>query len=126
MTNIRACRIGTWWVATTDLQSAKTVARLRGLDIETLNNASVAVTTAQGDISHNIGCPPGAVDEMAAPSTLALIREGHFANVAVLSGWTQDDVSISTDPTIATAEETHNFLQVGSFLPDLSSATVVF
>ncbi|KAJ7220927.1 putative lipase [Mycena pura] len=109
---------------TTDLQSAKTVACLRGLDTETLNNASVAVTAAQGDISHNIGdiwLPAVDGDFLpAAPSTL--IREGHFANVAVLSGWTQDDVAIFTDPTIATAEETHNFL--GSFLPDLSSANL--
>ncbi|KAF8176379.1 putative lipase [Mycena galopus ATCC 62051] len=106
---------------TTDLQSAETAACLRGLDVEALNNASVAVTSAQGDISHNIGdiwLPAVDGDFLPAPPS-ELIREGRFADVTVLSGWTQNDVTFFTDPSITTAEDTHNF--IGSYLPDLSS-----
>ncbi|KAJ7730448.1 putative lipase [Mycena metata] len=109
---------------TTDLQSAETAACLRGLDVETLNNASIAVTSAQGDISHNVGdiwLPVMDGDFLpAAPSEL--IRSGRFANVTVLSGWTQDDVTFFTDINIATAEDTHDFIE--SYLPDLSSTNL--
>ncbi|KAJ7747192.1 putative lipase, partial [Mycena olivaceomarginata] len=56
--------------------------------IATLNNASIAVTSARGDISHNVGdiwLPAVDGDFLpAAPSKL--IREGRFANVTVMSG----------------------------------------
>ncbi|KAF8176387.1 Alpha/Beta hydrolase protein [Mycena galopus ATCC 62051] len=109
---------------TTDLQSAETAACLRGLDIETLNNASLAVISAQGNISHNIGdiwLPAVDGDFLPAPPS-ELIREGRFADVTVLSGWTQDDLTVFTDPNITTAEDTHNF--IGSYLPDLSSVNL--
>ncbi|KAJ6528132.1 putative lipase [Mycena capillaripes] len=109
---------------TTDLQSAETAACLRGLDVETLNNASLAVTSAQGDISHNIGdiwLPVVDGDFLPAPPS-ELIREGRFANVTVLSGWAQDDCAIFTDVTITTADDTNNF--IGSYLPDLSSTNL--
>ncbi|KAJ7894096.1 putative lipase [Mycena leptocephala] len=109
---------------TTDLQSAKTAACLRDLDIVTLNNASVAVTSARGDISHNVGdiwLPVVDGDFLPAPPS-ELIREGRFVNVTVMSGWTQDDVAFFTDPNITTAEDTKNF--IGSYLSDLSSTNL--
>ncbi|KAJ7784796.1 Alpha/Beta hydrolase protein [Mycena olivaceomarginata] len=72
---------------TTDLQSAETAACLRDLDIATLNNASIAVTSARGDISHNVGdiwLPVVDGDFLPAPPS-KLIREGRFANVTVMS-----------------------------------------
>jgi len=99
----------------TSLDAAETIACLRKMDTATLLNASLA--TYASDIAHNIGdiwLP--IVDEdflPAAPSKL--IAEGRFGNVTFMSGWQQDDLNYYTNTSIATANDTHDFIR--DYLP---------
>ncbi|KAI0140042.1 carboxylesterase family protein [Hypoxylon sp. NC0597] len=101
------------------LHSAETIACLRDLDLDTLESAAEA--TYQSDIAHNIGdiwLPVVDGDFLpAAPSQL--IAEGKFANVTTMMGWCENDVTFFTDTSIATPQDTRNF--VHSYLPGLSS-----
>ncbi|GAP91339.1 hypothetical protein SAMD00023353_6000330 [Rosellinia necatrix] len=104
------------------LHSAATVECLRGLDMETVLNASIATYT--GDIAHNIGdiwLPAVDGDFLpAAPSQL--IREGRFANVTAMIGWCQDDLTFFTDTGITTDAQAHAFIQ--SYIPTMTPANV--
>lgn len=107
---------------TTGLDSEQTVTCMRGFDKDTLMDASLA--TYIGDTAHNIGdiwLPAVDGDFLpAAPSEL--IREGRFANVTTLIGWTEDDVSYLTEPSIKTANDTRDFFL--SYTPGLTPANV--
>ncbi|TPX14715.1 uncharacterized protein E0L32_005110 [Thyridium curvatum] len=100
------------------LHSAETVACLRGFDMASLLNASLA--TYVGDIAHNIGdvwLPAVDGDFLpAAPS--ALVRERRFANVTAMIGWCDNDVVYYTDFAIKTAQDTRAF--VASYVPGLT------
>lgn len=101
----------------TDLQAPETIACLRGMDTESLLNASI--TTYASDISHNVGdiwLPVVDGDFLpAAPSQL--IDEGRFGNATFTTGWTQDDLNFYTDISIASANDSYNFIR--SYLPAL-------
>lgn len=107
---------------TTSLDSEQTVACLRGFDMDTLMDASLA--TYIGDTAHNIGdiwLPAVDGDFLpAAPSEL--IRQGRFANVTAMIGWTEDDVSYLTEPSIQTPNDTRDFFL--SYAPGLTAANV--
>lgn len=107
---------------TTSLDSQQTVACLRGSDKERLMDASLA--TYMGDTAHNIGdiwLPAVDGDFLpAAPSEL--IRQGRFASVTTMIGWTEDDVSYLTEPSIETADDTRDFFL--SYAPGLAPASV--
>lgn len=106
----------------TSLHSEATVACLRGLDMETLLDASLA--TYQSDITHNIGdiwLPVVDGDFLpAAPSQL--IEAGRFANVTTMIGWCDDDVTFFTDFDIKTPDDTYNF--ISSYVPGLTRENV--
>ncbi len=106
----------------TRLDSARVVGCLRGLDLQTLLNASIF--TYQSDIAHNIGdiwLPVVDGDFLpAAPS--ALIRAGSFANVTTMIGWCQNDVTIFTEASIKTPNDTREF--IAAYAPDLTLANV--
>lgn len=102
---------------TTDLQAAETIACLRGMGTDKLLNASI--TTYASDISHNVGdiwLPAVDGDFLPAPPS-QLIAEGRFGNVTFTTGWTQDDVNFYTNVSIATADDTYQFLR--GYLPAL-------
>ena len=107
---------------TTSLDSEQTVACLRGFDKDTLMDASLA--TYIGDTAHNIGdiwLPAVDGDFLpAAPSEL--IRQGRSANVTTMIGWTEDDVSYLTEPSIRTPNDTRDFFL--SYAPGLTAANV--
>ncbi|KAF2015243.1 putative lipase [Aaosphaeria arxii CBS 175.79] len=98
------------------VNSALTISCLRGLDTQTLFNASF--DTYVGDIAHNIGdvwLPT--VDGDFIPDTPSkLIKEGRFGqtysgeNVTYMFGWADGDVNFYTDYAIATANDTENFI----------------
>lgn len=106
----------------TRLDTPEVVACLRGLDTQTLLNASIA--TYKSDIAHNIGdiwLPVVDGDFLpAAPS--ALICAGRFANVTTMIGWCQNDVTVFTDATIKTPNDTREF--IAAYAPDLTPASV--
>ena len=107
---------------TTDLQAPETIACLRGMDTDTLLNASV--TTYVSDISHNIGdvwLPVVDGDFLPAPPS-QLIDEGRFGNATFMTGWTQDDLNFYTDVSIATAENSYAFIR--SYLSALSETSL--
>ncbi len=95
---------------TTSLDSDATVACLRSFDTETLFNASLA--TYQMDVSHNIGdiwLP--AVDGDFLPALPSqLLNEGRFIGVTAMIGWCDNDLTITTDFTITSPNDTHNFI----------------
>ncbi|KAF1927329.1 para-nitrobenzyl esterase [Didymella exigua CBS 183.55] len=100
---------------TTGLQAPKTISCLRGMATDTLLNASI--TTYANDIGHNVGdiwLPVVDGDFLPAPPS-QLIDEGRFGNVTLLSGWAQDDLNFYTDVSIATSDDTYNFMR--SYLP---------
>ncbi|KAF2629422.1 alpha/beta-hydrolase [Macroventuria anomochaeta] len=107
---------------TTDLQTPETIACLRGMDTETLLNASI--TTYASDINHNIGdiwLPVVDGDFLPAPPS-QLIDEGRFGKATFMTGWTQDDLNFYTNVSIATAEDTYVFVR--SYLPALSEQSL--
>jgi carboxylesterase type B len=107
---------------TTNLHSKATVSCLRSLDAQTLLNASISTFTQ--DIAHNIGdiwLPTVDGDFLPeAPSTL--IRQGRFADVTTMIGWTQDDVTVFTDTTIMTPSDTDKF--ISSYVPSVTTANI--
>ena len=89
---------------TTSLDDAATVSCLQALDMQTLFDASQATyQSGHGDLWLPV------VDGdfwPAAPSVL--LREGRFARVTAMIGWAQDDMTLYTDPSIRTAQDTRD------------------
>jgi carboxylesterase type B len=82
---------------------------LRSLDMQTLLTAELV--TVRGDLG---GQWLPAVDGdfwPAAPSKL--LRDGRFANVTTVIGWTQDDLTLYTDLSIDTAQDTYDSVYAG-------------
>ena len=107
---------------TTDLHSNQTVACLRALDTETLQNATT--DTYLFDIAHNIGdiwLPVVDGDFLpAAPSQL--ITESRFANVTTMIGWADNDLTFFTPFDIQTDNDTRDFAT--SYVPDMTSENI--
>ena len=101
-----------------DLNSPQTVACLRGLDTERLQNASS--DTYLSDTAHNIGdlWHPVVDDDFLPAAPWQLINEGRFANVTTMIGWTEDDVTFFTPADVQTANDTLDFLH--GYVPDVS------
>jgi carboxylesterase type B len=96
---------------TTDLQAVDTISCLRGMDTETLLNASI--TTYASDIGHNVGdiwLPVVDGDFLPAPPS-QLIDEGRFGKAYFMTGWTQDDLNFYTNVSIATSDDTYDFVR---------------
>ena len=97
----------------TDLQSPQTVQCLRGLDMQTLLDASIA--TYKSDIAHNIGdiwLPVVDGDFLPAPPS-QLVRESRFAkDVTAMMGWCENDLTYFSDTSIKTAEDTLGFISM--------------
>ena len=106
----------------TDLHSDKTIECLREHDTQTLLDSAIA--TKLDGIDHNIGdiwLP--VVDGYflpAAPSEL--IREGRFAKVPTMMGWTDDDLNIFIDLNITTAKDTYDL--ISAYIPDVTSENI--
>ncbi|KNG48135.1 para-nitrobenzyl esterase [Stemphylium lycopersici] len=99
----------------TGIDDPETIECLRGLDTDTLFNASE--TTYQSDIAHNIGdiwLPQVDDDFLPAPPS-QLIAEGRFGNATFISGWMEGDLNVYTDTSIATAQDTYDFIR--GYLP---------
>jgi carboxylesterase type B len=108
--------------ATSSMQSPETIACLRSKDTETLTKA--AIETYNSDVGHNIGdiwLPVVDGDFLPAPPS-QLIAEGRFGNATFMSGWTQDDLNYYTNTSIATAEDTHDFMR--TYLPAMPTASL--
>ncbi|TVY83752.1 Secreted lipase [Lachnellula suecica] len=93
----------------TSFDEPETVGCLRSLDMTTLLNAELA--TVRGDLGYQWLPSVDGDFWPAAPSEL--LREGRFANVTTMIGWTMDDLTLYTDPTIATAQDTYDSVKVG-------------
>lgn len=109
--------------ATSALHSPETVSCLRGLDTQTLLEASIDTYIA--DIAHNIGdiwLPVVDGDFLpAAPSVLT--KEHRFAkNVTTMISWADSDVAYYTDSSIATAQDTRKFMS--GYLPYVTPANI--
>jgi carboxylesterase type B len=107
---------------TTSIQSPETVACLRAKDTDTLLEA--AINTYESDVGHNIGdiwLPAVDGDFLPAPPS-QLIAEGRFGNATFMSGWTQDDLNYYTNTSIATADDTYDFMR--TYLPAMSKISL--
>lgn len=106
----------------TDLHSDETIQCLRRHDTQTLLDSAIA--TKLDGIEHNIGdiwLPVVDGDFLpAAPSEL--IREGRFAKMPTMMGWTDDDLNIYVDLNITTAEDTHHL--ISSYVPGVTSDNI--
>ncbi|KAH7036036.1 Alpha/Beta hydrolase protein [Microdochium trichocladiopsis] len=93
---------------TTALDDAATISCLKSIDTLTLTNASR--NTYCGECG-DIWLPSVDGDFWPdAPSTL--LREGRFANIDTIIGWTEDDMTLYTDPSLADAEATYQTIRV--------------
>ncbi|MBE3041787.1 carboxylesterase family protein [Candidatus Bathyarchaeota archaeon] len=105
-----------------DLHSDETVECLRGLDTQTLLDAAIA--TKFDDLGHNIGdiwLPVVDGDFLpAAPSEL--IKEGKFAKVPTMIGWTDDDLNVYMPLNTTTAEDTHD--TISSYIREVTSENI--
>lgn len=107
---------------TTDVDAPETIECLRALDTDTLFEASNA--TYQSDIAHNIGdiwLPQVDDDFLPAPPS-QLIAEGRFGNATFMSGWMQGDLNVYTNTSIATAQDTYDFVR--GYLPAFSEESL--
>lgn len=101
----------------TPIDVPETVSCLRSLDMQTLLDASLAT---YGGVS-DIWLPTVDGDFWpAAPSVL--LHEGRFANVTIMIGWTQDDLTLYTDPLIQTDQDV--FDSIHAALPDVTVENV--
>ena len=104
------------------LNSVETVECLRTFDTESLLNASIA--TKFDDLAHNIGdiwLPVVDGDFLpAAPSKL--IRDGRFAKVPTMIGWTDGDINLFVDFNLKTAKETHDL--IASYIADVAGENI--
>jgi carboxylesterase type B len=99
----------------TDLEAADTISCLRGMNTEMLLNASIS--TYASDIGHNVGdiwLPAVDGDFLPAPPS-QLIDEGRFGKASFMTGWTQDDLNFYTNVSIATSDDTYDFVR--QYLP---------
>lgn len=99
------------------VHSSTTIECLRKFGTQELFDASFA--TYIGDIKHNIGdvwLPTVDDDFLPAPPS-QLLKERRFGNATYMIGWTNDDVNFFTDFSIATPEDTSNFIH--NYLPAL-------
>ncbi|KAF2191569.1 putative lipase [Zopfia rhizophila CBS 207.26] len=106
----------------TSVHSPETISCLRRFDTDTLYSAAAA--TYISDISHNIGdiwLPVVDGDFLPAPPSQLAI-EGRFGDSTYMIGWMEDDVNYFTDHSIATPNDTFNFIQ--GYLPTMPSSAV--
>lgn len=88
----------------TSVDEPETISCLQSFDMQTLLDASLV--TFRGDLG-DIWLPSVDGDFWpAAPSVM--LAEGRFANITTMIGWTQDDLTLYTDPSIQTAQDTYN------------------
>jgi carboxylesterase type B len=92
----------------TNVHSTETVSCLRGLDTETLLNASLA--TYASDIAHNIGdiWLPAVDGDFLPDAPSKLIADGRIGNATFITGWAEDDMDFYTNTSIATASDTYD------------------
>lgn len=107
---------------TTDLHSDATIDCLRGFDTATLYNASLS--TYSSDVAHNIGdiWLPVVDGDFLPDAPSQLIKDGRFANVTTMIGWSDNDVTFFTDGTIRTSNDSYTF--ISSYVPDVTSENV--
>ncbi|KAF2198790.1 putative lipase [Delitschia confertaspora ATCC 74209] len=103
---------------TTSIHSAETVSCLRGLDTQTLFNASSE--TRHAGIENNIGdiwLPAVDGDFLPAPPS-QLIREGRLGKATMMGGWADGDLNFFTDFSISSENAAFSFISTyGHFLP---------
>ncbi|KAK8859268.1 lipase [Apiospora arundinis] len=87
---------------TTSLDDAQTISCLRAVEMKTLFDASLI--TYRSDLG-DLWLP--AVDGDFWPDAPSvLLRQGRFANITMMIGWAQDDMTLYTDLAIQTAQDT--------------------
>ncbi|CAA9963263.1 hypothetical protein CFE70_006689 [Pyrenophora teres f. teres 0-1] len=106
----------------TDVDHPDTIECLRGMDTNTLFEASNATYIA--DIAHNIGDVwlPQVDGDFLPDAPSKLIAEGRFGNATFMSGWMQGDLNIYTNRSIASANDTYGFIR--GYLPAMSETTL--
>ncbi|KAL9484971.1 hypothetical protein ACSS6W_003760 [Trichoderma asperelloides] len=102
----------------TDLHSAETVSCLRDYDMKAVLGASIATYRTDVNIG-DIWLP--AVDGDYIPDhPSTLIYHKKFAqNLAIMMGWCRDDLTLFTNTSISTADDTRHF--INSYVPNLSA-----
>jgi carboxylesterase type B len=101
-----------------DIHSPDVIACLREKDTDTLLKASIA--TYASDIAHNIGdiWLPVVDGDFLPDAPSKLIADGRFGNATFMTGWTQSDLNFYTNTSIATAQDTYDFIR--AYLPGLT------
>ncbi|UKZ51973.1 hypothetical protein TrVGV298_005740 [Trichoderma virens] len=105
----------------TDFHSTETLLCLRNQSMDSLLQASLK--TYRTDINVGDIWLPSVDDDFLPECPAALIQQGKFAkNLNVMLGWVEDDVTLFTDESISTADDTRNFIT--NYVPNLSSGNV--
>ncbi|KAF2030772.1 alpha/beta-hydrolase [Setomelanomma holmii] len=101
-----------------DVHSPDVITCLRHKDTDTLLEAAIA--TYASDIAHNIGdiWLPVVDGDFLPDAPSKLIAGGRFGNATFMTGWTQSDLNFYTNTSIATAQDTYDFIR--AYLPGLT------
>jgi carboxylesterase type B len=105
----------------TDLHSPETVLCLRNSDMKTLLEASIA--TYRPDVNLGDIWLPAVDGDFIPDHPSTLIYERKFAqHLTIMMGWCRDDLTLFTNTSISTANDTRNFIT--NYVPSLSSEHV--
>ncbi|KAL5115377.1 hypothetical protein ACEQ8H_006753 [Pleosporales sp. CAS-2024a] len=106
----------------TSVHSPETVACLRGKDTDTLLNASIA--NYASEITQNIGDVwlPAVDGDFLPKAPGELIANGQIGNVSFTTGYTDNDLTFYTDTSIATANDTYDFIR--GYLPGFNQTSL--
>lgn len=103
-------------------QSGATIRCLRALSTEQLWRATEQADAALSATTNGDLWLPAVDGDFLPASPSRLVREGRFARVPVVAGWTRDDATGGTPFTIATDADTRAF--VAGFYPYLRAPTL--
>lgn len=102
----------------TDFHSSDTLLCLRNHSMDSLLQASLK--TYRSDINVGDIWLPSIDGDFLPECPAALLKQGKFAkNLNVMLSWCEDDVTLFTDESISTADDTRNF--IANYVPNLSS-----
>lgn len=102
----------------TDFHSSDTLLCLRNHSMDSLLQASLE--TYRSDINVGDIWLPSIDGDFLPECPSALLKQGKFAkNLNVMLSWCEDDVTLFTDESISTADDTRNF--IANYVPNLSS-----
>jgi carboxylesterase type B len=102
--------------------SEETLNCLRSLSLESLLDAEIAVNAADSLVNSDLETFIPVVDGDFLPDVPSkLFRQGRYAKVSMIAGWTQDDGTLFTPQNVTTEEDGISFFENGLFIREIDT-----